>query len=231
MLYFSYLFLRELHRKRRADAVASNDLRRAESAKRRAILLAEGKPPTNYPGYSSIFRHLGRQHEKYMREQVLLAPARLGEMLVIDCGFEQDHAREYYLSSLVDQVQYIFADLTRYHSPSFVYLCNMSPHGPLQAEFARRASLENMCFEVTEASYLDIFPHDKLIYLSPDSNNEMTSFDHNAIYIVGGIADLSRYLPFESNRQFVFLHDTTRLLNFDVRLVLSRKMENGADSS
>ena len=189
---YRYLFLRELYRKRRSATVALNDIRRAESAKRRASLLAEGKQPTNYPGYSSIFRHLGRQHEKHMREQILLAPARLGEMLVVDCGFEQEHAREYYLTNLVDQIQYLFADITRFHSPSFVYLCNLSRHGRLQAEFDRRSSLENTCFEVTESSYLDIFPHDKLIYLSPDSNVEMTSFDHEAVYIVGGIVDLSR---------------------------------------
>jgi ribonuclease P protein 1 len=189
-----YLFLRELFRKRRAATVALNDIRRAESAKRRAKLLAEGKPATNYPGYSSIFRHLGRQHEKYIREQLLLAPARLGEILVIDCGFEEEHARQYYLSNLVDQIQYIFADITNYHSPSFVYLCNLPNQGRLQAEFDRRSSLEKMCFEVTESSYLDIFPNEKLIYLSPDSNVEMTSFDHDAVYIIGGIADLSKYL-------------------------------------
>ncbi|CAF3979590.1 unnamed protein product, partial [Rotaria magnacalcarata] len=56
---YGYLFLRELYRKRRASIVAANNLRRAESAKRRQELIAEGKPPTNYPGYSSIFRHLG----------------------------------------------------------------------------------------------------------------------------------------------------------------------------
>ncbi|UJR15658.1 hypothetical protein I4U23_002593 [Adineta vaga] len=189
---YGYLFLRELHRKRRAAVVASNDIRRAESSKRRATLLAEGKQPTNYPGYSTIFRHLGRQNEKYMREQLLLAPARLGEMLVIDCGFEKDHVREYYLSSLADQLQYLFADISQYHSPSFIYLCNVLPHGRLQAEFDRRASLENMCFEKTSSSYLDLFPPEKLIYLSPDSNNEMTSFDHDAVYIVGGIADRSK---------------------------------------
>ncbi|CAF3498975.1 unnamed protein product [Rotaria sordida] len=193
--FYGYLFLRELGRKRRAATVALNDIRRSESAKRRAELLSDGKPPTNYPGYSSIFRHIGRHHEKLLREQILLAPARLGEMLVIDCGFEQEHVREYYLSNLVDQIQYVFADITRYHSPSFVYLCNLSHHGRLEAEFTRRASLENMCFEFTELNYLDIFPHDKLIYLSPDSNVEMTSFDHDAIYIIGGIADRTGKKP------------------------------------
>ncbi|CAF3105322.1 unnamed protein product [Rotaria socialis] len=192
---YGYLFLRELNRKHRVATVALNDIRRAESAKRRAALLSEGRPPTNYPGYSSMFRHTGRHTEKYIREQLMFAPARLGEMLVIDCGFEQDHAHEYYLSNLVDQIQYIFADITRYHSPSFVYLTNLTPHGRLQTEFSRRASLENMCFEVTESSYLDLFPHDKLIYLSPDSNFEMTSFDHEAIYIIGGIADRTGKKP------------------------------------
>jgi len=113
-------------------------------------------------------------------------------MVVIDCGFEQEHAREHYLLNLVDQVQYLFAEINRYHSPSYVYLCNLSHHGRLKPEFDRRAPLENLCFEATESSYLDIFPQEKLIYLSPDSNEEMTSFDHDAVYIIGGIIDLSR---------------------------------------
>jgi Trm5-related predicted tRNA methylase len=196
LFLFRYLFLREVHRKRRALDIAQNDLRRIEAAKRRETLLAEGKQPTNYPGYTSIFRHLGRQHEKHLRDQVLIASARLGERIIIDCGFEQEHAREHYVLNLIDQVQYLFSDMNRYHSPSFVYLCNLSRHGRLQAEFDRRAPLENLCFEATESSYLDIFPSEKLIYLSPDSNVEMTSFDHDAVYIIGGIIDLSKFFGF-----------------------------------
>lgn len=182
-----------MYRKRRAATVALNDLRRAESAKRRALLLAQGEQPTNYPGYKTIFRHVGRKHEKFLRDQLLCAPARLGEFLVIDCAFEQEHVRNHYLTNLVDQVQYLFADVTRYHSPSFVYLCNLSTNGRLYGEFERRAPLNNMFFETTSASYLDLFPREKLIYLSPDSNVEMTSFDHEAVYIIGGIVDLSKF--------------------------------------
>ena len=181
-----------MYRKRRAAVVAENNLRRLEAIKRRERLLSEGKPPTNYPGYSSIFRHLGRQTEKQLREQLILPSARLDERIVIDCSFEQEHARAHYLLNLVDQVQYIFAEIERYHSPSFVYLCNLSPEGKLQAEFDRRAPLENLCVQATESSYLDLFPKEKLIYLSPDSEVEMTTFDHDAIYIIGGIIDLSR---------------------------------------
>jgi ribonuclease P protein 1 len=182
-----------MYRKRRADAVAQNNLRRIEAAKRREERLSEGKPPTNYPGYFSIFRHVGRQQEKYVREQLLIPAARLGETVVIDCSFEEEHAREFHLLNLVDQVQYLFAEIERYHSPSFVHLCNLSQQGKLQAEFNRRAPIQGLCIEATESSYLDLFPKEKLIYLSPDSDVEMTSFDHDAIYIIGGIIDLCRW--------------------------------------
>ena len=52
--------------------------------------------------------------------------------------------------------------------------------------------MESMCFEATESSYLDVFPRERLIYLSPDSDEEMVSFDHDAVYIIGGIVDLSK---------------------------------------
>lgn len=181
-----------MYRKRRLANNALNETRRIEAANRRATLLAEGKQPTNYPGYSSIFRHIRRQSEKQLREQALLTQARLGETVVIDCGFEKDHARDYHLLNLVDQVQYLFAEIHRFHSPSFVYLCNLASDGKLKAEFDRRAPLEYLCYEATQSSYLDIFPREKLIYLSPDSNVEMTEFDHDAIYIIGGIIDLCK---------------------------------------
>ncbi|CAF1643837.1 unnamed protein product [Adineta ricciae] len=192
---YGYLFLREMYRKRRAAIVAQNNLRRTEAAKRREELLSQGKPLTNYPGYSTMFRHIGRQNEKYLREQLLLPSARLGDMIVIDCGFEQEHARKHHLLNLVDQVQYLFAEVNRYHSPSFVYLCNLSPEGQLRSEFDRRAPLENLCLQPTESSYLDVFPQEKLIYLSPDSDVEMTAYDHDAVYIIGGIVDVTGKKP------------------------------------
>ena len=106
----------------------------------------------------------------------------------------------------MDQLQYLYAEINHYHSPSFVYLCNLSRQGRLRKEFTRRAPLENLCFEATESSYLDIFPNDKLIYLSPDSNVEMTSFDHDAVYIIGGIIDLSRKFLNSNKNNFLFVY-------------------------
>lgn len=38
----------------------------------------------------------------------------------------------------------------------------------------------------TEKSYLDLYPRNKLVYLSPCSQNMLEKFDHNLVYIVGG---------------------------------------------
>lgn len=42
---------------------------------------------------------------------------------------------------------------------------------------------------LNESSYLDLFPKDQLIYLTPHCREEMTTYDKNAIYIIGAIVD------------------------------------------
>lgn len=48
---------------------------------------------------------------------------------------------------------------------------------------------------VTAKSHLDMFPHDRLVYLSPDSNVDLMEFNPNDIYVVGGIIDIAESQP------------------------------------
>lgn len=41
----------------------------------------------------------------------------------------------------------------------------------------------------TEQSYLDIFPKEKIVYLSPDSRNEL-QWDDDDVYVIGGLVDV-----------------------------------------
>lgn len=38
-------------------------------------------------------------------------------------------------------------------------------------------------------SYLDLFPKEQLVYLTPHCREELRTYDHDAIYIIGGIVD------------------------------------------
>jgi len=42
---------------------------------------------------------------------------------------------------------------------------------------------------ITSQTHLDIFPPEKLVYLSPDSRNDLTCFNPDDIYVIGGIVD------------------------------------------
>ena len=192
---YNYLFLREVAKRKRTAEKAAVQERRVQSAIRHAELAAAGLPKTNYPGYKSIFRQLsGGQTERYLRDSKLLTQARLEDYILIDCGFEVEHARARYISKLVDQMEYFFSNIHQYHSPSFVTLCNFATDGQIQKEFSRRLSQNRCvsCFETTEASYLDLVDKQKLIYLSPNSPYEMTEYNHDAVYIIGAIIDVSK---------------------------------------
>lgn len=131
--------------------------------------------------------------QRQIRQAKLLAAARLSDYLVIDCSFaEEFHGIDSSLGNYYDRLQLkihsCFTSLYRYHSPSFVILCNV---------FSKDNDhcLRNSPFcHATISSYLDLFPREQLVYLSPDSPNVMTKYEHDVIYILGGIFQKSSHL-------------------------------------
>jgi len=51
------------------------------------------------------------------------------------------------------------------------------------------------CVNMTQESHLDMFPHERLVYLSPDSRNDLKKFNKDDIYVIGGIIDKIEKLP------------------------------------
>jgi len=51
------------------------------------------------------------------------------------------------------------------------------------------------CSNLTHESTLDMFPHDRLVYLSPDSRNDLKRFNKDDIYVIGGIIDKIEKVP------------------------------------
>ena len=54
---------------------------------------------------------------------------------------------------------------------------------------------EHIPMTVSSESYLDLFPKEKLVYLTPDSKEELIEWDHTKVYIVGALVDLSAEKP------------------------------------
>lgn len=130
--------------------------------------------------------------QRQIRQAKLLVTARLSDYLVIDCSFAEDfHANDPSLGNYYQRLQLkihsCFTSLYRYHSPSFVILCNVSSKD-------NDHCLQNSPFcHATASSYLNLFPREQLVYLSPDSPNVMTKYEHDVIYILGGIFQKSSF--------------------------------------
>ncbi|NXR10896.1 TM10B methyltransferase, partial [Semnornis frantzii] len=45
--------------------------------------------------------------------------------------------------------------------------------------------------DTTQESYLDLFPLDAIVYLTPDSENVLEDIDANKVYVLGGLVDES----------------------------------------
>lgn len=76
--------------------------------------------------------------------------------------------------------------------PFHLHFCNASPNGNtariLQDELFA-ACEHKLLSEMTPSSYLDMFPKERLVYLTPDSENTLDVFDHDAIYVIGALVD------------------------------------------
>lgn len=90
-----------------------------------------------------------------------------------------------YLPFLPRQTKFWFSD------PYDLYFCNFN-EGVLKDYLKRHIpTIEEPAFplNVHKESYLDLFPKDKIVYLTPHSKDTMEVYDHDAIYVIGAIVD------------------------------------------
>ncbi|RZC42068.1 mitochondrial ribonuclease P protein 1 -like protein [Asbolus verrucosus] len=103
----------------------------------------------------------------------LIQAMQFGQKLVVDCGYdEQMTAREN--KNCAKQLMLLFAE-NRNHDATMY-----EPWFPLNLH---------------ESSYLEKFPKERLIYLTPHCREELLEYDHDAIYIIGGIVDMMNNQP------------------------------------
>jgi ribonuclease P protein 1 len=80
--------------------------------------------------------------------------------------------------------------------PFHFHFCNLSPSSDVHKTVNRHFSeLNSLLYTVTESSYMDCYPPEQLVYLSPNSPNILQKFNHDDVYIIGGLVDTSQSKP------------------------------------
>ena len=192
--YLSYLFKRE--KSKESDAA-----RRRQRAEERREQLAQMPPPSGpirYGlGHNTIFHRITDNTIKSWEEQRLYTAMCFGQPLVMDLSFEP-HMNRRENKNTAQQLTLLFSQNRSALDPFDLHLCNANPDGEIM-EFLRKTipSVEEPAFPLNlhQENYMDLYPKEKLVYLTPHCRNELREFDHDAVYIVGGVVDLVKGRP------------------------------------
>ncbi|NWR74026.1 TM10C methyltransferase, partial [Centropus unirufus] len=181
--YLKYLHLKELKKK--------SDKRKMEEKRERRLQAQEQASKTDEGKRNSFIclwaNGMDKVHSWRAAQSMIF-----GQPLVFDMSYEKDmSARE--VANTVRQLMFSEGCNRRSVDPFHIHFCNFKDNSLYHKEFIKyyREAWGKLLITVTDQCYTDIFPKDKLVYLTADSPKVMKTFDHDKIYIVGSMVDKS----------------------------------------
>ncbi|XP_040280906.1 tRNA methyltransferase 10 homolog C [Bufo bufo] len=116
-----------------------------------------------------------------------------GQPLVFDMVYDR-YMSQREMENTVSQLQMSEGFNRKSMEPFHIHFCNLKPNGPYHEELVKRyqGAWDNLLITATEKSHVDIFPKDRLVYLTADSPNVLKTYDHDKIYIIGAFVDKSQ---------------------------------------
>lgn len=165
-----------------------------EKKKKEKRLLAP-KPEKTSNFYNTIYFFVRETTMNQHYYNNLSHAMRYGSPLIFDMSFENKMSdRE--IKNFVTQLQYSHA-MNKINSDPFHFsFYNVQGDGRFfnQMHFFGK-DLSNIPWTISNDDFQDIYDKENLVYLSPNGVKTMKEFDHNAIYIIGGLVDRSEEVP------------------------------------
>ncbi|KFP05567.1 Mitochondrial ribonuclease P protein 1, partial [Calypte anna] len=181
--YLKYLHLKELYKK--------NDKRKMEEKRERKLVAQEQASETSKTKNTSFVCLWASSMDRAYNWRAAQSMV-FGQPLVFDMSYENDMSvRE--VANTVRQLVLSESSNRRSVDPFHIHFCNLKDDSLYHKEFVKhyREAWDKLLVTVTDQCYTQIFPKDKLIYLTADSPKVMKTFDHDKVYIIGSMVDKS----------------------------------------
>ncbi|XP_071587912.1 tRNA methyltransferase 10 homolog B [Heliangelus exortis] len=124
------------------------------------------------------------------RERLLEARVS-GPRLCVDLGVA-DRMSQKETSRLASQIRRLYGANRKAQKPFWLCLTEFVEGSLIYEEcFRMNDGFSNYLMDMTPESFLDLFPLDAIVYLTPDSENVLEDIDPNKVYILGGLVDES----------------------------------------
>ncbi|NWH90649.1 TM10C methyltransferase, partial [Aegithalos caudatus] len=181
--YLRYLHVKELHKKSEKRKMAEKRERRLEAQDQ-----ASNTDETKKSSFICLWSSTMDKAYNWRAAQSMI----FGQPLVFDMSYEKEMTlRE--VTNTVRQIVMSESCNRRSVDPFHIHFCNFKDDSLYHREFIKqyREAWGKLLITVTDQCYTEIFPKEKLIYLTADSPKVMKTFDHDKIYIVGSMVDKS----------------------------------------
>ncbi|NXK12306.1 TM10C methyltransferase, partial [Herpetotheres cachinnans] len=181
--YLKYLHIKELYKK--------NDKRKMDEKRERRLEAQEQASEAAEAKRNSFLCVWANSMDRAYNWRVAQSMV-FGQPLIFDMSYEKDMSiRE--VTNTVRQIVLSESCNRRSVDPFHIHFCNFEGDSLYHKEFVKhyREAWGKLLITVTDQCYTEVFPKDKLIYLTSDSPKVMKTFDHDKIYIVGSVVDRS----------------------------------------
>lgn len=187
LTYLYYLFIRENNKKTRK--------RKREKLKEYKNLKKE-KEKQKYENNlnNSLFVKPDKKIILDLYHHHLASAMMHNQAIVIDLGFEYNMSKKETIS-LAAQLNWCIAYNRKRCNCFNLTLCNVNFESePIVLLKNSMPSIfkENFPLNITTQTYLDLYLRKKLVYLTPDADDELTHLDSEYVYIIGGIVECGR---------------------------------------
>ncbi|XP_060730949.1 tRNA methyltransferase 10 homolog B isoform X2 [Tachysurus vachellii] len=96
------------------------------------------------------------------------------------------------ISRLAGQIRRLYGSNKKATQPFHVFLTDMKEDSLLYKECIRmNEGFLNYLIDVTEESWIDLFPSEDIIYLTPDASEALEEVNGDKVFILGGLVDES----------------------------------------
>lgn len=203
MAFFNYLFKTEMrkaaskrHRNKRAE-LHMEKIRAEKSYPPGCIYDPDTKEPIYKKWHNSLFMRILESDMAAVHDYKKRVAAVHGQPFILDFDYERYMQRRE-VTNTCDQVAILFGVNSRAPEPFDFWFCNYYRNSLTHERLSLalpNINQPNSLITLHEGSYLDAFPKERLVYLTPHAHHSLNKFSHDDIYIMAALVDKTMKAP------------------------------------
>lgn len=87
------------------------------------------------------------------------------------------------------QMLRVYTENRKSSMPIKLHFTSIKGNGRIEKSLSRNDGYKNWDVKIHEESYLKMFDHNSIVYLTSDSDNVLNELEPNTVYIIGGLVD------------------------------------------